>query len=892
MARLWHRLHRHATIRLVLSVTITAISLSSPQSVLGQTEDAVYKLELADLGYSATVLTGPNDSADYYFSLPANWQPQSGTYLQLNMDYVVSSETGMAPAWLKVDLNGELLHTQSFTTSTVISVEVEIPPETLRLAEEAAANKLNLDLQVSGRCEQDQEISTLTIQPSSALVIDYRERPLYLDLALYPKPLYFSRAFETAPARMVLPPQPHVRELEAAAMIAANLGDLTGDKLPLEVSLTDTLPITATQQHLIIIGSPERMPLLSELDLPLSLRERRLSLRSELPTAISPAQPFSYTLIVENTSSVSQTVTLEDRWSPQASVEVCQACSQVATDWLQWKVGTLAPGQIMSTVVQVAPDESLDVGQSVEHTASLLDEASQVINVDTLSTSIALEADDTAVSSPVKGAYFFSLDDQGVPETDGIVQIVESPWSAQHAVISVTGLGDAAVSLAAHALAAHSSMPGMSGQFAIVQATRPISASLASQEEDITLAKLGYEDLVSKGRRNKIAVRFDVPYGTRLTEEAYLALHLAHGVALNEISATLEVSLNGLPVASIELQADNATDYLTKIPLPGWRLHPGTNQVDLYVAADWPICLSKDELARLWATIYSDSFLHLSFGGREGEGVFDLGNYLQFLSDQPGLQGVVFLLPEQVTRDEVQGMVQLLSLLGDSVPGTYFTPQVALGDGAISDQWSNHHLIVLGRPTRNPYIMLVNDGLPQPFIPDHDEIRQQVDNIIYRLPPGYDLGYIQLLSVPWDKSHAMLVVTGTTDIGLNWALDALADKELVRRMSGNLAVMVSGGQMQTIDTREPMDAQTAIPPVDISRLIAEATVTPSPTPMPTVTLTPTPPSVIPGVSSALPNDAGTLSGHRSPPWIVGLLMLGVLVTLVVSGLTIWQRFFR
>jgi hypothetical protein len=217
---------------------------------------------------------------------------------------------------------------------------------------------------------------------------------------------------------------------------------------------------------------------------------------------------------------------------------------------------------------------------------------------------------------------------------------------------------------------------------------------------------------------------------------------------------------------------------------------------------------------------------------------------------------------------------------------------VALSSQATPDQWRNYHLVVLGRPTRNPYIMLVNNELPQPFIPGRDEIRQQVDTIIYRLPPGYDLGYIQLLPVPWDEARAMLVVSGTTDAGLRWAMRALTDGRLVRRLDGNLAVLVQEEEMRTTDTRQST-SETGVDPTPVFALTPEATVTPPPTAAVTATMpgSPITPTITSGPgASTFPPIGEEVRGpdHRRLSWMIPLLGLGILVVIISVGIAVWQ----
>ena len=891
MSLLWFRSNRLIIALLVICVAAVAISRLTIQPAFGQTE-TTFQLDLAALGYDTEVLEGSGGRIRYSFSLPPNWEPQNGASLELNLAYAVTGGTEALPGTLEVILNEEVLHVGSFNAPVITTTKIAIPSEILRLAEDTLINNLNLNLLVPGQCSDGRE-ATLTVQNSSTLTFVYQERPLSLDLALYPSPFYYEKAFETKPITLLLSSQPNHSELEAAAIIAANLGAQSRNKLQLDVILSDTIPATAPQQHLIIIGSSARMPLLAQLELPLPLQKRQLGLYSQMPAQVTSKQPFSYTLIVENTSTMTQTVTIEDRLSPWVKIEDCQKCTQIRPDLLRWEIGTLSAGQTISITVQAHPAEPLTIGETIEHTASLLDSAGHVINVDTLTTTIALQTADETASSTTKKEYFFALDDQGTPENDGIVQLFVSPWIPQYAIIAVTGLNDAAVLRAAKALVAQTRLPGIKGQFALVQAARPITNEMTFQAQNITLSELGYKDAEMVGRSNKMRYNFAAPRGGVLTEDAYLALHLAHGVFLNTISATLEIRLNGLSIYSAEFEEGNSTDSWIEILLPAQRLKPGANRLEINIAADWPACMDAEDRNRYWLTIYADSFFYLPYMLEEEGFTFDLNDYPQLLLTDPGLQDIVFLLPARVTADEAEGLVRISSFLGSNAQSSYLTPQVNLSHQIIPEQWSDYQLILLGQPTRNPYISLVNDELPQPFIPGHNEIRQQVDNIIYRLPPGYDLGYIQLLSVPWNKTRAMLIVTGTTAPGLRWALRAVADNELNRQLSGNLAVLVGEEDIRTTDTRQPTpQTEIDIASALVALMTPEATLTVTPTATTIATSpTPTPASTAapaPETFSDPPSDDASVVKNAQPIWLMPLLGLSVLVVVTAIGITIWQ----
>jgi len=889
-------------ISLLLGVALTGgiITLGLPRLSLAQEQETSFTLTLADLGYETVVLRGPNDSVTYNWSLPPHWLPQDGSQLRWNLSYAARTATGAATGALEVRLNGNLLHVENLDQSTVLSLTIPLPPESLRLAEDDSTNSLELTLIVETSCE-DALNTTLAVESSSALHVVYGERPLPLDLALYPKPIYHRAAFETFTATLVLPPQPTAAELETLALVAGSLGAQTRHSLPLQASLQDPPPDMAASHHLVLIGTPERLATLVGLELPVPLSQRQANLSSQMPAAVSPAQPFSYTLSVENTYTTTRRFIVQDRLAPLTHLAHCTDCREITPGNVQWETGPLAPGKTASTTIAVRIDETFPLGEPLQHTASLLDHSGQVINVDTLGTVVTLTTTSDVVASPIKAPYFFATAEAGVPETDGLVQLLPSPWNNQRAALVITGLNDAAVLQAARALAAPGNLPGMHGSYAIVQATRPLPALSKPQGYDITLADLDYTDQVLSVRSNSTPVRFDVPRGAELTQDAYLMLHLVHGSVLNAFSSTLEIHFNNVPIQSISLQADNASDSWVKIPLPTQRVGPGTNQFNLTVLGAWPRCMDDAERDRYWVTLYSDSYIHLLYDVQPGQDDRDLIDYPRFLMGPSGLQDTVVLLSDLVFPETVQALTSWFSYLGSVLPGGYIDPRVDLEYNPEPEKWLDYHLVIWGRPTDNPYISLVNDQLPQPFIPGRDQILPQVGPVAYRLPPSYNLGLIQLLAVPWNQSRTLLLVSGTTDTGLQWAWDALADRTLARQMSGNLVALVNAQQVHATDTRiQTEDATPAASLLPTPLLTPDATLFP-PTPTFSQSETPTPtlvPSLSPPTSGGLPfrtptpilpAHPETAPIHRTPRWIYGLLSASLLVAFVGLGVLFWQR---
>jgi hypothetical protein len=872
-------------LRLILTLGVLYVSMTlEARAHLAEAQSAeTTDVTFESLGYSDRTFEGASDTREYYFSLSPEWQPLPGSYLELHLNYAAFGEWSHMPALLEVRLNGEKLGTTTLDASGGLQSQFEIPPDLLILSSESSyINTLRITLQTQV-CEFP-HISSLTVQDSSLLHFVYSEKPISLDLALYPQPIYYSYAFEPSQVRFVLPPEPTQAEVRAALMIAARLGRLTYNNVQFNLSFSSDINLgDDLDEHLVVIGQPNRLPLLQEFEWPVSLMERQLALRGEMPSAVVPDQPFSYTLTVENTSQEDKTLVVEDLLPKDAILVSCgDRCEESVPGTIKWQLGRLAAGETASTVVDLRLDARAPLGESQEHTASLFDDDGNLLNVDTLAAEV-VTADEggTVASTAEKSNFMFVLDGRGVAERDGIVQEIVSPWSSRRALIAVTGLGDDALLKAARALSSRSRFPGMLGPFALVQKVEIDPAELTELGEDMSFASLGYEDQTLFAIRfDEFEYTFDLPGEWAVSNDAYLALHFAHGAILANTSSTLEIELNRTFVGSVNL-GENATDNWVTIPLPRKTLRAGRNHLYVRLIGSFDPCTTSGD--QLWLTIYADSGLHLPHENADLS--LDLANYPYPFSDPGDLGEVVFSLSTDPTITEIEGVLRLAAWLGNVSKGSSFVPQVVLGGDPEAESWTGFDMIAAGRPTNNPYVSAVNETLPQPFRPGTDEILQQVDDLIYRLPAGISLGYVQELPSPRDEEQAMLVVTGTTDESVAWALSVLSDDALFWRLAGNLA-LIRGEEVWTTDTRE----RTAADVVEFTQALApqltlQATVTPTPT-VASSAQSPVSATMTSTLPSAPDQATGVSSKVYRPKWLIPLLILSVAVVVASIGLMI------
>jgi len=788
---------------MVIGITLQLLVLLAVPGQRGVAQSAdEYEVTLKGMGYQDRVASGPRSSVYYYFNLPPGWEILDGSYILLDLEYdVLLPEGAVYPvALLDVQLNYQPLQTEELLAPGTQQLRVALPPDRFLPSKDPRSNTIQILFREYSDCESN-IFSSVKIKDTSTLHLVYREGPLPVDLALFPMPIYQKMAFEPTQVRFVLPGKFDEADVRAAAVIAARLGQLTSNQLPISATLaSEQLAYVGTGEHLIIVGSPDDNPIIGQLTLPVSVARRQFVLRSQMPMTVTPGSILSYTIFVENTAPLAQSLIVEDRFSPVATFLGCgESCAQVASGKIRWGVGSLAAGQSASTTVilRVAPSILLDT--PVRHTATMMNQQGDVLNVDTLASQIGGKSESRlSASSQQKSAMFFVQGTQAVPEDAGVIQEIISPQSPRHVVVIVTGLTDEALLKAAHGLNPRNQFPGMAGTVAIVEDAHISALPVSMPLRDIAFASLGYEDTGLNVLDLELTeYLFDLPPGLTLGEDSYLMLHLAHSAILSTVGGGMKVTLNGVPIGSANFDDSNLSGVWLPIPLSRTAVQPGLNRIRIQSTVTHTDRCIVDKNNSYWVEIYANSYLHLNY--IPARTTFSLG-LLPYPFNRPGdLSRVIFALPETPSLVEVEGVLRIASWLGSASKSRDFMPLVTFGEDFQASR-SGRHIVAIGLPTANPAIRGVNARLPQPFVLGSNDVYQSIDGPIYGIPPGTVFGFVQELASPWDSEgkSSMVAVTGTADEGVRWALSAFS--QLYSRLTGNLAI-VQEGELHSISTQ-------------------------------------------------------------------------------------------
>lgn len=869
---------------------------ATPTLTLQVGSTSVYSFSVATLGYEEVTLASPFGRARYSFRLPENWAIQSDGILILDLSYVYNQSNSQDYP----PLFGDLTVTLDNQTLEIFPIEEELDHHRLRVSLPASllANSdrtqhvIGLALDAGLLCEIPHE-ATLLIHPTSSVSITYNQRPLVLDLSRYPWPFYQRAAFEPDSVRFVLPSQSTAGDLSNALGIAAKLGDLTGKRAV--ISATTDLDLrnflsnapTTLDEHLVVIGRPQDNQLLSLLndvaELPISLHQQQLGLVTQGPATIAPGDTFTYAFTITNTLDRSVNLTLVDPLPAYVEFMDCSPeCSEDdGAKIIRWSGNLLEPDETINLSLRLRATDLL-TGTTFENTVTLVEADLGPVNADTLTSQVVTASSNGQPQFSVAGEsdYFFAYDGRAVAEGDGVIQEILSPWSANRAILVVTGLSDEAVRKASQAMSSEARFPGMNGAIALVRDALPPSEieDATPRAVETTFEDLGYQDEVIRGASlQQVDYFFQIPFVGRLADEAAMDLYFSHSEVIDFRDSGLTVVLNDDPVVSVALNDETASDGHIQIALADANVRMGrVNRLSIRVDMSLGGVCANPDSGQVWLLIKRKSKIFLPHDENAAL-TFDLDYFPYPFDTNRALTDLLFAMPDAPAVDEWEATLRLAADLGDSAAGRTMLPVAMLGSDLPSERLRNYHIIAVGRPTRNGLIQHVNAQLPQSFLPDSDEIEQRLDNVVFRLPSGFDLGYLQLIPSPWNETRAFLAITGTTDESVQWAMRILKDSPWV--LEGDL-VLVQGDAVKTIDTRKLTSKGVAA---------VAATAVPEMTPFatPTATITPTPLSSSPTLSSASGEEQSSKGADR-PAWLIPLLALNGMIAIGILAIAGWR----
>ena len=449
-------------------------------------------------------------------------------------------------------------------------------------------------------------------------------------------------------------------------------------------------------------------------------------------------------------------------------------------------------------------------------------------------------------------------------ETDGVIQMAASPWNESKTALFIGGNSTDAVTKAAQAISSGRILTYENPALAYVADVQLLSRSLPVVE-DFTLQGLGYKTETLSGiGLNSVQYLFNVSKEQLNSQESTINLLYYHSGLLDYGLSSFSVELNNQVIASSAFSKES--EQLTTLPIkiPPGMLRFGENRLTISARLFAITSCDTTGFSNPWLTISDQSNFHLPANtdpNAASPWLLDLKFYPDLFTTNSDLGDVAFVLPKaNPSTWKIAG--QVAYQLGRAANPIISNLEAAYADEVPQPVLAEKSLIVIGRASTVPFLSQINGQLPAPFDLENDTASESNMQVVYRIPSGMSVGYLQLMSSPFNIEKQILVLAGNSEEGLLMAGNALLVTELRNQLTGVFAV-TNGTQVATANTSSAFSAVgTLVPP-------GQAVVT---TPFP--------------VSSSPPTSLA------APSWLLPVLIASGIAVLLIILLVIVSAFAR
>jgi len=372
---------------------------------------------------------------------------------------------------------------------------------------------------------------------------------------------------------------------------------------------------------------------------------------------------------------------------------------------------------------------------------------------------------------------------------DGVIQLAPSPWNDGKVILLVSGNTDDAVRKAGQAVS--------SGRIFIYDTTNlsyvkdvQLLSDAVPVVENFTLQSLGYADTTLSGiGLNSVDYVFKVSKEQLASSDDFVNLVYYHSGLLDYGNSSFSVEINSQVITSTALSKESEQLTTLQIKIPPGLLRFGENRLTVNARMLANISCDITGFSDPWFTVSAQTNFQLPSAQTSAisSGILDLKFYLSLLTSHSELGDVAFVLPR--TSPQSWGSAGGIAyVLGQTATPVVSDLKVAYAESVSPEIRSSNSLVIVGRASTLPLVAEINDKLPAPFDLVTDTADQQKMQIIYRIPAGVNVGYLELVTSPFNAEQSILVVAGNSDEGVNIAGNTLTTPLLRDKLSGLFAV--------------------------------------------------------------------------------------------------------
>lgn len=446
-----------------------------------------------------------------------------------------------------------------------------------------------------------------------------------------------------------------------------------------------------------------------------------------------------------------------------------------------------ALGEVATQLGQYAGDRGLKVE---------LERASDVRQSDLASTHVILLGKRGSLpllggisGTPLKQDQTGFLDVSGrpVPEDAGVLMVMPSPWGQARGLLIVSGTSDAGVSKAALALAGRDGINALRGTFAVVTDAAPYASPISPAQVATRLSDLGHKDEQVNGVGDH-AISFTIFLPTVARDSSVpLDLAVSHSALLDQNRSSMRLVVNDLPLESVSFADLKPVHAIRRIDLPGAALRPGANALRLEFSLRLPGLAARDvcnavPVEQAWAVLHEDTAVLSPAADARAGGEPSLDTYPYPFHRDGRIDDVVVVVPDRLGAN-AQALAQFLCDLGRTTRAGLLRPRVVSAQTFDPAKDAvGKDVILFGLPSDDHVIGDLGAKLPVVVGPDQRLVLAR--EITVRVADLERLGVVEEIVSPWTADRAVLVVSGTSAEGLDYAVEAIRQ----RALSGNVVI--------------------------------------------------------------------------------------------------------
>ncbi len=399
----------------------------------------------------------------------------------------------------------------------------------------------------------------------------------------------------------------------------------------------------------------------------------------------------------------------------------------------------------------------------------------------------------TSTPFRLQGEQMFR-EQQALDPAFGVLALTSSPFNGSLRALLATGAGDAAVKRAVDALTSAEPAALLAGPTGVL--TEPIAAPGSRALQSIfTFREAGaQEQTLVGGGAQSVTLVFSSP-APAPGAHGKLDLILSHPDIIDRRRSNIVVELNGQAIQTIRISKEQTRRVSSQVDLFSDVLRVGPNTLTLRSTLydPEPLVLEACESTaseRFFITLHEDSAISLPQAAGANSGS-DLASLPFPFAGLLGLRETTFIVNERDNDALRAGMLATIALgrrFGAQndftvVPETTATPQ-SIGD---------RHVVAINVPRETQIGQAIEKVLPLILRPDGTRALVEEEGTLAEILDSSRVGALQLAQVPWASGRRLLAVTGTDNIALGWAADALPKGGL----TGNVALFQSALQVNT-----------------------------------------------------------------------------------------------